>query len=218
MKAGELGRAYHDGEIIIREGEPGDRMYVIQSGRVAVTRRAGDKEVVITELGKEDIFGEMALFDRTLRSATVRAAGNVRVLSIDKKTFLNRVHANPSLAYRVLQQMSQRIRAMDTLLAELKERAEAPDAAGENGTPGPAKKPGEIRSLLRYFARWAGTLEASRVDTSGKTKTVRERRGTDRRALDRRKARRRQTDRRLHADRRKNDRRQDDRRRLERRT
>ncbi len=217
MQAGELGRAYRDGEIIIREGDPGDRMYVIQSGRVAITRRAGDKDVLITELGKEDVFGEMALFDRTLRSATVRAVGDVRVLSIDKKTFLNRVHADPSLAYRVLQQMSQRIRAMDSLLTELKERAEAP----QEGAAVAARRGGksrEVRSLLQYFARWAGSLEASRVDASGqKLNPVRERSGTERRRVDRRKNLRREKDRRIHADRRQSDRRQVDRRHLDRR-
>jgi CRP-like cAMP-binding protein len=61
----------------------------------------------------------MALFERMPRSATVRALGEVRVLTIDKKTFLRQVHEDPSLAFRILQKMSYRIRELDTELFRL---------------------------------------------------------------------------------------------------
>ena len=117
MSAGELGRVYEDGEVIIREGEVGDRMYVVQSGRVNVTHQTRDGEVDLGELSSNDVFGEMALFDREKRSATVRAVGRARVLSVDKHTFLRRAHEDPSLAYQILLQMSRRIRRLDRELA-----------------------------------------------------------------------------------------------------
>lgn len=120
MKTGELGRTYRDGEVIIRQGEPGDRMYVIQAGDVAVTRQTDGREIHIANLKAGDIFGEMALFEQEVRSATVRAIGESRVLSIDRKGFLRRVNEDPSLAYRILQQLSGRIRKMNADFSQLR--------------------------------------------------------------------------------------------------
>ena len=80
MKLGELGRVYRSGETIVRQGEIGEHMYVIQSGKVEVVREGESSQVKLAELGEGDFFGEMAVFDRDLRSATVRARGDSRVL------------------------------------------------------------------------------------------------------------------------------------------
>jgi len=120
LEDGRLGKVYPDGAVIVREGETGDRMFMIQSGRVRVTRQADGDDVTLTELGAGDFFGEMALIEREVRSATVRALGEVSLLSIDKKSFLRRVHEDPSLAYRILERMSHRIRELSDELAALK--------------------------------------------------------------------------------------------------
>ncbi len=117
MDEGVLGREYADGEVICRQGERGDQMYVIQAGRVTVWREDGIGEVVIGEMKSGDIFGEMALIDRQPRSATVRAEGRVRVLTLDKRAFMRQVHEDPSLAYRILGLMSSRIRRLNEELA-----------------------------------------------------------------------------------------------------
>ncbi len=120
MDEAVLGREYSDGDVICRQGERGDRMYVIQAGRAAVVHEEGGVEAVVGELGAGDIFGEMAIFDRQPRSATVRANGKTRVLTLDKRAFLSHVHEDPSLAYRVLEEMSQRIRSLDAEVSRLK--------------------------------------------------------------------------------------------------
>lgn len=81
-----LGRAYSDGEVIVREGELGDCMYVVQAGRVEVVQstKAGVQLLAVLDAG--DCFGEMAVFEREHRSATVRACGPARVLKVDRKT------------------------------------------------------------------------------------------------------------------------------------
>jgi len=119
MKQGELGRTYRAGETIARQGEIGDCMYVIQAGRVEVVKDSGTGEVGLAELAEGDFFGEMALFEKDVRSATVRALGEARVLTIDKKMFLRKVHEDPSLAFRIMQKMSQRIRELDDQLTSL---------------------------------------------------------------------------------------------------
>jgi CRP/FNR family cyclic AMP-dependent transcriptional regulator len=118
MTQGALGRLYEDGEDIVRQGETGNCMYVIQQGQAEVLLKKGDKLVSVAVLGEGDFFGEMALFDKEVRSATVRAKGPVRALTLEKRNFLSRIHEDPSLTFRMLEKMSQRIRGLN---AELKE-------------------------------------------------------------------------------------------------
>jgi CRP/FNR family transcriptional regulator, cyclic AMP receptor protein len=118
--AGGLGKLYQDGDVIVRQGDPGDCMYVVQEGQVeVVSEREGD-EFRLALLGEGEFFGEMAIFERKPRSATVRAKGQARVLSVDRKNFLGRIHDDPSIAYRLVQTMSKRIRDLDEELARCK--------------------------------------------------------------------------------------------------
>ncbi len=116
MSEGALGKLYADGETIVRQGELGDCMYVIQSGQVEVLLKKDEKEVCVAVLGVGDFFGEMALFDREVRSATVKARGEVRALTLEKRTFLRRIHEDPSLAFRILEKMCLRVRELNAAL------------------------------------------------------------------------------------------------------
>ncbi len=112
-----LGRIYMDGEVIVRQGEFGDCFYVIQEGKVEVLHDENGKDVRLAVLSEGDFFGEMALFEREVRSCTVSAlGGGSRVLTIDKKTLLRRIQEDPSLAFRLLEKMSSRIRTMNEQL------------------------------------------------------------------------------------------------------
>jgi flavin-dependent dehydrogenase len=117
---GELGKVYQSGEIIVRQGEVGDCMYFIQTGKVEVIKESNGREVRLAELGPGEFFGEMALFEKDVRSATVRPLGEVRLLSVDRKMFLRKIHDDPSLAFRVMQKMSRRIRELDDELIRLR--------------------------------------------------------------------------------------------------
>ncbi len=119
-KMGELGKNYNSGEIIVRQGDIGECMYFIQSGKVEVIQESDGKEVMRTELGHGEFFGEMALFEKGVRSATVRPLGQVRVLSVDKRLFLRKIHEDPALAFRIMQKMSRRILELDKELAMLR--------------------------------------------------------------------------------------------------
>ncbi len=117
MIGGELGKVYRDGEIIFREGDPGQVMYMVQFGQVQVTKKTATGELTLATLSAGDLFGEMALFDRLPRSATAVARGEARVLSIDKRKLLTTMTRDPSLAFHMLAAMSQRIRQLDAELA-----------------------------------------------------------------------------------------------------
>jgi len=122
MGKGALGKIYADGEVIVRQGEVGDCMYVVQSGRVEVVQATdlGEQRLAFLETG--DFFGEMSVFERERRSATVRASGEARVLKVDKKTLLRRIKEDPLLAVNLLETMSHRIRDLNAEVA-LRERA-----------------------------------------------------------------------------------------------
>jgi CRP-like cAMP-binding protein len=125
---GELGRTYRDGEILCRQGDVGDCLFVVQEGEFEVVRDEGGRSAVIRVAGKDEILGEMAIFDRAPRSATVRARGPGRVLTLDKRNFLRRINEDPSLAFRIVETMSRRVRELTDQVASL--RAEL---AGKGG-------------------------------------------------------------------------------------
>ena len=115
-----LGKKYQDGEIIIHQGELGDCMYVVQDGRVEVFLEEDDQVIPLALLGEGELFGEMAIFENEVRSASVRADGSARLLTVDKKNFLSRVHQDSTLAFRLMQKLSHRIREMNAEITRLK--------------------------------------------------------------------------------------------------
>ncbi len=124
MTSGALGKVYKDGEEIICEGEDGNCMFVIQEGEVEVLIKGEEEQEIRLGVRQEgEFFGEMAIFDRDVRSATVRALGEARVLTVDKKNFMRRVHEDPSLAFRLVETMSHRIRELGEEVARLQKSA-----------------------------------------------------------------------------------------------
>jgi CRP-like cAMP-binding protein len=111
---------YRDGEVVVRQGEIGDCMFAILQGRVEVLQETGAHEVRVGIMGEGEIFGEMAIFEKDVRSATVRALGDARLLTIDKKTFLRRVQADPSIAFNLARLLCSRIRKLSAELAALR--------------------------------------------------------------------------------------------------
>jgi CRP-like cAMP-binding protein len=123
MGQGALGKIYLDGDPIVRQGEIGDCMYVVQAGQVDVVLNTDDDEQHLAVLGPGDFFGEMAVFEREVRSATVRARGEARVLKIDKKTLLRRITEDPLLAVKFLETLSHRIRELNARCGRLEREA-----------------------------------------------------------------------------------------------
>ena len=118
MGKGELGKRYGDGEVITRQGDVGDCMFVIQQGKVQVLVERDGVETPLRVAGEGEFMGEMAIFDREERSATLRALGEARLLTIDKKNLLRRVAEDPTLAFRLIQTLSGRVRELNKALAQ----------------------------------------------------------------------------------------------------
>ncbi len=120
MESGGLGKTYKDGEVIIKQGDSGNCMYVIQSGEVEVIMENKGLEVRLAVRKEGDFFGEMALFSREVRSATIRALGDSRILSVDRKNLLNSIQKDPSLAFRIIETLSKRVRDLSEEIAPYK--------------------------------------------------------------------------------------------------
>jgi CRP-like cAMP-binding protein len=97
------------GTTVVREGEPGDRFYVVLEGSVKVTRN-GRK---IAELGVGQSFGELALLANTPRNATVTATSDAELVSFDRKTFAKVLDESPLFARRLLEAVAKRLRECD---------------------------------------------------------------------------------------------------------
>jgi CRP/FNR family cyclic AMP-dependent transcriptional regulator len=116
MNAASLGREYQEGEIVFRQGSEGNCMYVILEGQVEVVSESNGHSVRVAVLNKGDFFGEMAIFQKEARTATIRTLTNARLLTVDKKAFLSRIEEDPSLAFRIVETLSRRIGNMTQAL------------------------------------------------------------------------------------------------------
>jgi len=105
----KFGRVYNPGDIIFCEYEPGEDFYLLQEGRVKVTKIVGDTEKTLDIFNPGDIFGEMAILEDQPRSATAIAVDKVKVLKFNKANFNMLLQSNPQLAVKLLKIFSNRI-------------------------------------------------------------------------------------------------------------
>ncbi|HEX5141493.1 MAG TPA: cyclic nucleotide-binding domain-containing protein [Dehalococcoidia bacterium] len=106
-------RQYKKGDIIVRENEAGVALYVISKGSVDVVKGAGTgSEQVLDTLKQGQFFGEMALFDNQVRSASVRAAEDTECIVITKWDFNAEMSQNSQLAITMLSVLARRIRRL----------------------------------------------------------------------------------------------------------
>lgn len=94
---------YQSGEYVFREGEPGNRLFLIVSGEVRISRNIpGSGEEALAVLKPGSLFGEMAVFDRSERSTDAISNGGTKVLTISRADFEMVLDFNRELAYKVL--------------------------------------------------------------------------------------------------------------------
>jgi len=96
------------GDVIVREGDPADRFYVIESGQVEGTQTAQDGDVHVRTMKAGEYFGELGLLATSARTATVRAVSEVRVLSLDRAQFQALVDASEPTEQDLAQVVSDR--------------------------------------------------------------------------------------------------------------
>jgi len=105
-------------KVMFRAGDAGDAMYIIERGKVRIYVQATDgHEVTLTDLGRGDFFGEMALLDGQRRSANAVVAEDARLAVLSREHFLSFIMGgNPSVALEMLTALANRLRRTDELL------------------------------------------------------------------------------------------------------
>ncbi len=122
------------GEILFSLGEPGDRMYLIESGRVEVRTTSAEGRTILAELGAGDLVGETALLTGKPRPATARAASDLQLWALDKDDFDDLTHKYPRFVLAISRVLSERLESTSVMQA-------APAKPERVVLPKPAIKP-----------------------------------------------------------------------------
>jgi CRP/FNR family cyclic AMP-dependent transcriptional regulator len=108
------------GHVIFAEGEPGDRLYIIISGKVKIGRRYPDgRENLLTIMGPSDMFGELSIFDPGPRTSTATTITEVRAVSMDRDALRAWIADRPEIAGRLLRVLARRLRRTNSDLTDL---------------------------------------------------------------------------------------------------
>ena len=108
------------GEVLFREGDSGDRLYVVLEGKVKLGRTSSDgRENLLAILGPGSMFGELSLFDPGPRSATVTAVTESSFASLSHEDLLRWLDGRPGVAHGLLAQLAARLRRANDVVADL---------------------------------------------------------------------------------------------------
>jgi CRP-like cAMP-binding protein len=111
-----FGRVFAAGTVIFREGDSGQHMFVLQSGRVRITKDHPQGARTLAILGPGEFFGEMAILNDKPRNATADALEEVRALVLDAKMFEAMVVGNTEIAVRLIKKLSRRLDSANALI------------------------------------------------------------------------------------------------------
>lgn len=118
--ANDFKREYPDETSIFCEHELGNEMYIIQQGKVKITKIIENKEVLLAVLKEGDVFGEMALLDNKPRSATAISYGETKIMAVNKDNFKNMISSQPQLITKIITLLAERTWVVYRQLLNLK--------------------------------------------------------------------------------------------------
>jgi len=114
-----FGKEFKRGDVLFREGEPGTEMYVVQAGKVNITKTVRETEKILATLGAGEFFGEMSILNHKPRSAGAVVAEDAKLLVIDPKTFEAMIRGNVEIAVRLIKKLSDRLQEADEQIENL---------------------------------------------------------------------------------------------------
>ncbi|MGH3873602.1 MAG: Crp/Fnr family transcriptional regulator [Pseudonocardiaceae bacterium] len=131
--------------VIFSEGESGDRLYIILSGKVKIGRKSGDgRENLLAVFGPSDMFGELSIFDPGPRTSTATTVTEVSAVSMDRAALRDWINKRPEIAEQLLRVIARRLRRTNNMLADLIF----------------TDVPGRVAKALLHLAHRFGTQEA----------------------------------------------------------
>jgi|SRR5215218_962677 len=111
-------RSFDRGEIVFREGDPGDTCYVVRSGTIAIRRDHSDgRSRALAELRPGSIFGELSMFGAETRSATAEALEPSTVVAILRADMQRVIRSSPDIAFKMLAELADRVRLVNEQLS-----------------------------------------------------------------------------------------------------
>jgi CRP/FNR family cyclic AMP-dependent transcriptional regulator len=111
-----FGREFSVGEVLFREGETGDEMFVIQNGQVRITKLVAGEERPLATLGRGEFVGEMAILNEKPRTATATVVEDAKLLVIGAKTLELMISNNSEIAFRLIRKLARRLDSADELV------------------------------------------------------------------------------------------------------
>ncbi len=114
-----FGKSFPAGHKLFREGEHGKEMFVVQTGKVKISKVVRDKEQVLAVLGAGEFFGEMSILNDKPRSANATVDEEAKLLVIDPKTFEAMIRGNAEIAIRMIKKLAARLQETDTQIENL---------------------------------------------------------------------------------------------------
>ncbi len=114
-----FGKEFPKGTVLFNEGEPGKDMFVLQSGKISISKKVRDVEKVLAVLGPGEFFGEMAIISNKPRNATATVTEDAKLLVIDPKTFEAMIRGNSEIAVRMIKKLAERLSEADAQIENL---------------------------------------------------------------------------------------------------
>ena len=114
-----LGKVFPPGTVLFREGERVREMYVVQSGKIKISKEVRGEEQTLAVLGAGEFFGEMAILNNKPRSASATVVEESKMLVIDPKTFEAMIKGNTEIAVRMIKKLAQRLQEADDQIESL---------------------------------------------------------------------------------------------------
>ena len=112
-------RAFEPGQIVFREGDASDTCYIVRSGRARAVREHSDgRTITLATFGSGDIFGELAMFEDELRSATVEAVQDTSVVAVLGPDMRRLMVEHPEISIRLVVALGRRLRETNDRLAK----------------------------------------------------------------------------------------------------
>ncbi|AVQ10500.1 Cyclic nucleotide-binding domain protein [Leptospira santarosai] len=154
----KLGVEFKESDIIFEENQEAEVMYLIAKGKVGIHKKVKEAYKLLVELKEGDMFGEMALIDKTPRSARAVARTDVLLIAINKDAFFNLIRTNPGFSMKIVKILTSRLRETNKTIATLlkADKKNLVTSALINFSQTNGQQDGSnYRIPLNHFIRWA---------------------------------------------------------------
>jgi CRP-like cAMP-binding protein len=142
---------YKKGHVLFKEGDDGEDMYIVQSGRVAIKKKMKEGDATLAVLEKGDFFGEMAILERMPRSASAEMVDDGDLIVIAGEIFGDMIKANPEIAVRMLRKQSLRLRETNKQLEQALKGAPASSLAAAAPQPAGVATAGTLQAEAKAY-------------------------------------------------------------------